>query len=52
MKKKTTIYLDDSDREAIALVKQSYGITSDSDAIRLALRLLAKKVKDPDTKHG
>jgi Arc/MetJ-type ribon-helix-helix transcriptional regulator len=43
MKKKTTIYLDESDRRAIAAIKQTYGITSDSDAIRLALRLLAEK---------
>jgi Arc/MetJ family transcription regulator len=39
MKKKTTIYLDEVDRKAIATIKQMYGITSESDAIRLALRL-------------
>lgn len=46
MKKKTTIYLDESDRKAIAQVKQLYGVTSDSDAIRFALRLLAEKSKE------
>ena len=46
MKKRTTIYLDDSDRQAIAAIKQTYGITSDSDAIRLPLRLLAKQAKE------
>jgi Arc/MetJ-type ribon-helix-helix transcriptional regulator len=46
MKKRTTIYLDESDRKAIALIKQAYGITSDSDAIRFALRLLAEKIQD------
>ena len=46
MKKRTTIYLDDADREAIALIKQAYGVTSDSDAIRLALRLLAGKTPE------
>jgi len=46
MKKKTTIYLDESDRQAIARIKQIYGITSDSDAIRLALRLTAEKAQE------
>jgi Arc/MetJ-type ribon-helix-helix transcriptional regulator len=46
VKKKTTIYLDESDRQAITTIKQTYGITSDSDAIRLALRLLAEKAKE------
>lgn len=43
MKKKTTIYLDESDRKAIETIQRTYGVTSDSDAIRLALRLLAEK---------
>ena len=46
MKKRTTIYLDESDRKAIAQIKRMYGITSDSDAIRLALRLLAEKAQE------
>lgn len=46
MKKRTTIYLDESDRKAIAQIKQRYGITSDSDAIRLALRLLTEKAQE------
>ena len=46
MKKRTTIYLDDADRKAIVKIKQEYGITSDSDAIRLALRLLAEKAQE------
>lgn len=45
MKKKTTMYLDETDRHAIALIKQHYGVTSDSDAIRLALRLTAEKAQ-------
>ena len=40
------MYLDESDRKAIALIKGAYGVTSDSDAIRLALRLLAEKAKE------
>jgi len=46
MKKRTTIYLDESDRRAIVQIKQKYGVTSDSDAIRLALRLLAEKTPE------
>ncbi len=51
MKKKTTIYLDEQDRAAIATLKERYGVTSDSDTIRLALRLLAKQAKGRK-KHG
>ena len=43
MKKKTTIYLNEADREAIAIIKQRYGITSDSDAIRFALRIVSEQ---------
>ena len=46
MKKRTTIYLDESDRKAIVQIKQKFGVTSDSDAIRLALRLLAEKAQE------
>ena len=42
MRRITTIRLDDADRQAIAVIRQRYGVASDSDAIRLALRLLAE----------
>ncbi|MGH7248190.1 MAG: DinB family protein, partial [Pseudomonadota bacterium] len=42
MRKITTIRLDEADRAAIAKIKARYGIASDSDAIRLAFRLLAE----------
>ncbi len=42
MRKRTTIWLDESDRAALAKVRERYGVASDSDAIRLALRLLAE----------
>ncbi len=45
MKKRTTIYLDEQDRSAIAMLRAYYGVTSDSDVIRLALRLLTEQVK-------
>ncbi len=42
MRKMTTIRLDEADRAAIATIRARYGVASDSDAIRLALRLLAE----------
>jgi Arc/MetJ-type ribon-helix-helix transcriptional regulator len=42
MRKMTTIRLDDADRHAIATIRRRYGVASDSDAIRLALRLVAE----------
>jgi len=42
VRKMTTIRLDEADRAAIATIKERYGVASDSDAIRLALRLLAE----------
>lgn len=42
MRKITTIRLDDADRAAIAVIRQRYGVVSDSDAMRLAVRLVAE----------
>ncbi len=42
MRKTTTIRLDDADRQAIAVIRQRYGVASDSDAIRLAVRVVAE----------
>jgi len=39
---RTSIFLADEDREAIRLVKERYGVSTDSDAIRLALRVLSQ----------
>jgi len=39
---RTSIFLGEADREAIRLVKDRYGVSTDSDAIRLALRVLAQ----------
>lgn len=40
--KRTTIFLGDEDREAIRTIRQRYGVSTDSDAIRLAVRVLAE----------
>ena len=50
MKKRTTIWLDDADRVGIASIRERYGVASDSDAIRLALRLLAEATR-VDIRH-
>jgi len=42
MRKITTIRLDEADRSAIAVIKARYGVANDSDAIRLAVRILAE----------
>ena len=42
MRKRTTIWFDEADRAALACIRARYGVASDSDAIRLALRLLAE----------
>ena len=41
--RRTTIWLADLDKEAIAKIREVYGLESDSTAIRFALRLLADK---------
>jgi Arc/MetJ family transcription regulator len=40
--KRTTIFLGDEDRAAIRAIQERYGVSTDSDAIRLALRILAQ----------
>jgi hypothetical protein len=42
MRKRTTIWLDEADKAAIATIQARYGAASESDAIRLAVRLLAE----------
>jgi Arc/MetJ family transcription regulator len=42
MRKRTTIWLDEADKAAIATIQARYGAASESDAVRLAVRLLAE----------
>lgn len=39
--KRTSIFLSKEDKDAIEIIKARYGVSTDSDAIRLALRVLA-----------
>jgi hypothetical protein len=56
MKKRTTIWLDEADRAAMATIKARYGTATESDAIRLAIRLLAESkrvdILDGERKRG
>ena len=38
---RTSIFLGEEDRAAIRAIQERYGVSTDSDAIRLALRVLA-----------
>jgi hypothetical protein len=38
---RTTIFYSQDDRAALQAIKDRYGITTDADAVRLALRLAA-----------
>ena len=43
----TTIRLEQADREAIARIRELYGCPSDSAAIKLALRMVARGEMSP-----
>jgi Arc/MetJ family transcription regulator len=40
--KRTTIWFSDEDRAAILAIKRRFGVSTDSDAVRLALRVLSE----------
>lgn len=40
--KRTSIFLDVNDKKAITTIKVRYGLSTDSDAIRLSLRVVAE----------
>ena len=42
---RTTLPLREQDREAIAAIRAHYGVRSDADAIRIALRELHRRIK-------
>jgi hypothetical protein len=52
-----TIRIDEQDREAISAIRDYYGVSSDNDAVRIALReihrqLKARTVPPPSPKQG
>jgi hypothetical protein len=44
-KSRTTLPLEQKDREAIAAIRDYYGLHSDADAIRIAIHELARRVQ-------
>ena len=44
-KSRTTFPLEETDREAITVIREYYGVHSDADAIRIALRELYRRIK-------
>ena len=48
----TTIRLEQADREALARIRELYGCPSDSAAIKLALRIVARLEQSPSPKQG
>lgn len=51
MKKTTTIRLNEQDRKAIEDIRMHYGVESDIDAIRIALRELQRRIKSDTSPH-
>jgi hypothetical protein len=47
MRKRTNINLEDEDQAAIALIRRKYGATSDTAAIRFALRKILREEGQP-----
>src|SRR5258708_6571550 len=45
MRKITAIRLDDAGRAALHVIRERYGVVSDSDASRLAVRLVAESTR-------
>ena len=44
-KTERTIRLTEQDHQAIATIREQYGLTSDSEAIRFALHILAREIR-------
>ncbi len=49
-KKQRTIRLTEADMQAIAAIRERYGLSSDSEAIRFALHTCAHEVKPPPSR--
>ncbi len=49
-RKAKTVRMTEQDWKAIATIKEHYGITSDTDAIRLALRELLRNLEQAKAK--
>jgi sulfur relay (sulfurtransferase) DsrC/TusE family protein len=50
-KSRTTLPLEQKDREAIAAIREYYGLHSDADAIRMAIHELSRRVQKAKNVH-
>jgi hypothetical protein len=44
-RKRPTVWLDASDRAALSMMRERYGVARESDARRLAVRILAESTR-------
>lgn len=49
---RTSIYLDDRDREALRVIKATHGIATDAGAVRLAIRQVAREAERLAKRRG
>ena len=43
--KRTNIYLDEEDREALQVIRSAHGIGTDASAVRFAIRQVARELE-------
>ncbi len=43
--KRTNIYLDDDDRDALRVIRDEHGIATDASAVRFAVRQVARDIE-------
>jgi hypothetical protein len=43
--KRTNLFLDDQDREALRVIKEAHGLATDSSAARFAIREVAREIE-------
>ena len=42
---RTSIYLDDQDRDALRVIREEHGIATDASAVRFAIRQMARDIE-------
>ena len=50
--RRTNIYLDDQDREALRVIREEHGIATDASAVRFAIRSMARDIERQAKKGG
>jgi hypothetical protein len=50
--RRTNIYLDDQDREALRVIRDEHGIATDASAVRFAIRSMARDIEQRARRGG